>query len=239
MQTKFSTIGGRHLHLDGARNKFLIFLLVGVLRLFRFPTRFHYVKDFVAGRQREILPVEYQSHTPGVAEEELSFFTSTLLPDRTKTVKLVRLIYRLLSFLPGTVLEVEQIIAELDAGTKIWRTLHGKADDALTAYELGFPPGVTWQYEVHHGVNLSPGSKVDLVDLMAYCSDRGMNLGGWFVFLRSNEVALRSNSFTNSHDFVNQVERESDVIVEYFRSRGLEPTRQRCLVERVLLAVHA
>ena len=236
----FSEPGSRHFHLDGARNRWMVLMLVKVLRLFGLQTRFHYISQFVAGSQRKILPEVYQVHTPGVRREELEFFTTTTLPTRAAGVRLVKCLRFLFRWLPGAVIEVEQVVGDFNAWTKQWLKLHSEDEDIpFAASEIKFDPGETWRYEIHHAVNLPKDSQVDLENLMAYCEGHGMRMGGWFLFRRSAELCLRSNSFINAPDFQSQVEREAEIIAEYFTNHGLAIFGQWTLVEKVLLVWHS
>ncbi len=232
-------LGTAHIHIDGARNEQLIIDIVKRLEKDGHLGKINIVYDFIAGKQREILPETYQSHTPVLEEKEaLDFFSSNIVSDRNDAIKCINLINTMLEGITGTIIEMEQVVGWYDRNG--WKILpHEKHITSIFDSEVDVSPSPSLDFEVHHGFDLPKVGKPDvsLPLLLKYCEEKGCEFGGWFVFEKPDAWGYRSNSFygssTNGESLIDVVEREQDIIMSYLAEENIICS-PRTLIEKVI-----
>lgn len=189
-----------HLHIDGS----------GLLNWEEISTKlseWHFefktaeIKDWSAGPQRSIKPNIYSRHTPereGV--EDFSFLITAKLNSggRTNIDKIPELL-KVLSAYPGSVVEIEKEIGFIN--TKGALSFIDFTD--ITTNLISLPNFVVEQnlLEIHHQIDITnktgdtDTNPLDLKLLLELSREAEIEVGGWFLFKRSERWSYRSNSF--------------------------------------------
>src|SRR5260370_41342357 len=108
-------LGTMHLHMDGGGKADLVLNLVRELEAKGAGGKLTAVTRSVAVPQRKDQPTTYSSHTPGTGdEEELEYFSTSGMTDRIGTVGCLKDILPKLNDHPGSVVEVERVVATLE-----------------------------------------------------------------------------------------------------------------------------
>ena len=220
-------VGTAHIHIDGAKSVSLVIKILKILEKKGNPGKLSVVHDFIAGNQRELLPETYESHTPAIdGEEAYDFFSSTLVKDRNDAIGIINMVCKMLSHVPGVVVEMEQVCGWYENNK--WQWLQ-KSDwiKKIKPKEIAFPPSPSLPFEIHHGFNIAIDKKgpppISLDELMDFCRRNNIIVGGWFIFEKERLWAYRSNSFTYEKGLHGLVEREQKLLDNFLKQQGANP----------------
>ncbi len=230
----FSRIGTVHLHVDGAHDFALARQAVQTLEAGGAPGKLTRITKFIAGPQRTEQPEVYGAHSPGTVGEEFEYFSTTLIRDRAEAVSATRQVLPMIAESPGTIVELERVIATIDTDGR-WERLAEKGLEPVDGHEVGFATATRLPIEIHHAIDAgsntpAPLTLKDLLELSRRCS---MNVGGWFLFEKPGQCSYRSNEFSESQDVRQYVELQHAALTAALRGRGANCT-VRTLVEQVL-----
>ncbi len=222
----FNSLGSAHVHIDGSQNPELILRIIKELDAQGNVGKLNVVYDFISGRQREILPETYKSHTPLLEDKEtLDFFSTNIVKDRLDAIKIINFINDLVKNTPGIIIELEQLVGLLHVSerqcclgytTSQW-VLPEDYIQPITSTEVLCTPRQTEAFEIHHGFTTQISEKplIPLDVLNAFCDKNGIIVGGWFIFKKEDGWAYRSNSFTNGAKLFYQVEHEQSLLLSF------------------------
>lgn len=215
----FRRPGSLHIHVDGVHEIFTMAPLLENLRAMGFPSRAHRVLDWVQGKERSLMPEVYEQHTPVFnGKEEFNFFSTTLLHTRDDISRVLPFLQAQLRNFPGTILEYEQVIGEMDTKGN-WRKAEANGKDAAED-----APHI----EIHHAIDIGADEKPrGVLPELETLEQLPFPVGGWFRFKKGDTAAYRSNSFSTPSQYQDRVEREREALLR------LE-IPVRTLVEKVL-----
>lgn len=239
----FTEIDSIHVHVDGGVAGQLVRSVVDRLNDDGFPSKITFIKNAIAGPQRQDLPPTYQSHTPGTDDrEELEYFSTTIFPDHSIASKELRSLLADLSAQNGIVIEAERVIGILDENTR-WSVISVREFPVFHSGDVGFQRGNTLPIEVHLSCDIPKGLRwqekppLDLEILRDYCAQIGIRIGGWFLFEEADTWAFRSNMFMEAHISKEVLRRQRDEFAEILESKAAElgfEYHVRTLVEQSL-----
>ncbi|MDP2625202.1 MAG: hypothetical protein Q8P27_03380 [Candidatus Peregrinibacteria bacterium] len=201
------TLGKTHVHVDGPRGvapRIKSFIDEAILIGLR--SRYSLVSPSIKGIQWGASGFEdmYRVHTPGQEgldePSEFGGFSTTEVLDRDEVDLLIGLIRHQLSGVEGIVIEMEQTVAEIDAGGH-WNAV---PEDQIQLPSL-FPTeeeGTGPDIEIHHTIKI-PKSDIGrdsplpfLGRLSGLLSGSSIEWGQWFPFDSGDDWAFTSNAFT-------------------------------------------
>ena len=230
---RFREVNALHVHVDGGGRYDWVLGLVRGLEAQGSPGKLNAVSKAISGPQRAQQPETYQSHTPGGQQEDLEYFSTTLLANRAAAIGVLRYILPALVAHPGGVVEVERVVASFEKD----RQLLADFDDVLPIQgtEVGFETNFTLDFEVHHGIDLDMQSApVTLAEILRETHSRGIVVGGWFQFEKQPGIcSYRSNSFWKADGLIEHVQTERQALTDYLRTTT-SPWRFWTIIERVL-----
>ena len=238
-QGVFDSIGAIHMHVDGVWGLW-VWVLCWMLKLFGY-TELNKVVAFVDGPQRKALPETYQAHTPAQdGAERLEMFTTTLVRNRKNAIRLLNFVGRVLRWVSGAIVELEQTVGWVDNGGWKWIESFNEVVP-LRQSEVRVKLQASEKYEVHHGFdypksNATPQQLADLIQ--TYCDQYEMSYGGWFVFERPDYWSCWSNGFFPAEWLPERVESQRILLKEFLKREGLNGDLAT-LVERVLAISHS
>jgi len=219
---------------DGAKDYELVMKLVRIMEVAN-PGKFNHVYDFIAGQQRKILPETYQSHTPALdGQEALDFFSTTLVRDRNDAIRLVNLIMKSLTHIPGIIIELEQVRGLYNGSG--WQEIDAsQLMKPIIKKEIKYAPSPSLPIEIHHQFDIPKDgvAPVSLYQLLQYCEAHRIMVGGWFVFEKEHHWAYRSNSFADEKTYKKIIEREYLAIDRYLKNKRYD-IQLRTLVKAVV-----
>jgi hypothetical protein len=173
----------------------------------------------VAGPQRKEQPATYASHTPGIQDEELEYFSTSELTDRTMAVSFLGSLLPKLSAHPGAVVEVERVVATVQ--DMQWAQVPVAEMAPIEGMEVGFHKNPSLPLECHHAINIRAESEpLSLDDLLQDTAKLGIVVGGWFNFAKEDVWSYRSNSFWSAERLRDQVLKECELLHRYVQERG-------------------
>jgi hypothetical protein len=228
-----------HLHIDGS-GRLNWKEITTKLSDWHFEFKTAEIRDCSAGPQRSIKPDIYGRHTPerqGV--EDFSFLiTAKLNTGEKSNIDKIPELLKLLSAYPGSVVEIEKEVGFINT-----KALSFIDFTDLTANPISLPNFVVEQnlLEVHHQIDIpneigdTDTSPLDFKLLLELSREAEMEVGGWFLFERSERWSYRSNSFlqleTLDHynEFLRQYKSFNKLLHKVAPS-----ARHRMLVEQVL-----
>jgi hypothetical protein len=233
-------MGTAHVHIDGANSQELVLGIVKQLARRGNLGKMNYVVDFVAGPQRLAEKETYAAHTPGAVEEELDFFSSTLVHDRRDAIAVINSIARSLRDTRGVIIELEQVAGWADRGCWQDEISPEQKMEPIRQGETLLAPKSSLPFEIHHGFDVKKSKSkpmVSLPKLLRFCRRHDMSVGGWFVFDKGTHWAYRSNAFCRERGLIGLVEKQNQLLNEFLGEVGADAS-VRTLVERTLGIFH-
>ncbi|WP_437655780.1 CHAT domain-containing protein [Sorangium sp. So ce1182] len=194
----FRRIGTMHLHIDGGTALPLIEAWAQRFNEREIPTKITRVSRFSRGPQRDELKDTYEIHTPGVNQESLEYFTTSLLDDDKHDIAtLVEETLAEIENIKGIVVELERVVAVVSDDAEGSDSSHLKGLQGAVRFDTR---KTSFRVEIHYMVDISKGADdkrepLSLGAIVKICNDNGIDIGGWFLFERSDIWAYRSNSF--------------------------------------------
>lgn len=194
----FNIMGTAHVHIDGAQDENLILSVVKNLEGKGNPGKLNYVYDSIVGPQRKELPEIYESHTPVLlGKEALDFFSTNLVKSREDGIEIINSLFPILQSTPGLIVEMEQVVGWY---REIWGDFSAeelslpKYIPLIKSSDVLFAPKPTLSYEIHHGFEeLKNGPpSIGLKDLLQFCEENKIMIGGWFTFANAKLIGLRT-----------------------------------------------
>jgi ABC-type amino acid transport substrate-binding protein len=244
----FRRLGNLHLHVDGGRQHHLIARVVKQLEQQGAPGKIEHVRASIDGPQRSdpTLVGTYMSHTPGgIGAERFECFSTSHLLNREHAIEKALAALMATAKVEGLVVELEQVVACIDADGRWSELQKGEEVPALGPHDA-IPPAETRPYEVHHGfeipMNGGSGPPLTLEELRDATSQAGIPTGGWFFFAPEGDVwSYRSNGFFEATGLVSEVKQQNKKLRECLRTRLQDYLKKRgtkvkvwTVVERVL-----
>jgi hypothetical protein len=243
-----SRIDSIHVHVDGGGTKAAVEKIVDSLRAEGFAGTTTSIIARAGGPQRTDDPfiTTYDNHTPGEGKEALEFFSTTLLADNLDGLSSVtvplRKILTMLSSEPGIgkgiVVEVERVIGKGEAEIQ-WTT--NEIDESLDirSPDVGFmrkkgtaPVEIHYAFEIPKSGEWKDKHPIDLQELTTLCRDKGIRIGGWFLFEEDDQWSYRSNQFA-WFDKKGIAHSQREKLAEVLLDLGFE-SKPRSLVEQIL-----
>ena len=225
----FRKVGTVHLHIDGGGSENLIPKIEEiVIRLDKkgFPGKVNKIIKAVEGpqrRDRDYLHT-YGSHTPGVSlQEQFEFFSTTGFGDRQKVEKdmidSIREILNEFQNVHGIVVETERVIATIGEKNE-WEDASPLLIASIDEEEVGYKRSYTAPIEIHHAFDLETGSQppFEIDNILQDTTQRGIRVGGWFLFDRGDAWSYRSNLFAEYDDFKEIAQEYHVRLSEYLRT---------------------
>lgn len=231
----FSALGSLHLHIDGGKQARLAKSVVAQLVKEGEATKVQAVLGAVGGPQRQQLVETYSTRSAGrVAEETFESFSSVSLRSRDHAIETVKRILPNVKNDIGIVLDVERVVATVDA-KQGWKQIEFYELDGFRGGEIDFTCSYTQPFEIHHLIDIYDAEEnpFDLETLMRDSISMGINLGGWFQFSKTGRAAYRSNAFSQAYQLKSKVMMQHELLSVYLENSGLN-YRLRSTVERVL-----
>ncbi len=255
-----SAIGSVHIHIDGGADQDIAREIVSLIDPNGERSELVHIVDFKGGPQRAREPQLYATHTPTRGQAEaLSFFSTTVLHDGHGLAELdIAIIEDAVAVVlgglssrlaeagdrapGGVVVEVERPIGLVpDSGEANWPMLPSmkKALGPAFLYRklthlLGRAVDV---YETHISVDLpyhgDAKPPITLDDLLHIAKSSNIELGGWFLFLKEDSWAYRSNMFSFKLDRGEAI-RAQKVFKDELAKIGHTQSTVRVLVEESL-----
>jgi hypothetical protein len=249
-----SRIDSIHVHVDGGGDPRPVEEIVERLKNEGFVGTTTKIIGRAEGPQREderFVPT-YEIHTPGPeGNEVLEFFSTTLLAENLKgwpsIAEPMRKILTMLSeqqdsMQEGIVVEVERVIGK---GEEEIGWTESDIDDSyeIQPTDVGFVRRGTAPIEIHYAFDVPKKGRwtdtkpIELSELTQGCRDLGIRIGGWFLFVESDDMwSYRSNQFTifeKKGIAQDQRAKLQDYLERTGRQRGFE-SKPRALVEQIL-----
>ena len=231
----FSALGSLHLHIDGGKQARLAKSIAAQLAKEGEFTKVQAVLGAVAGPQRQQLVETYSTRTAGSASEEATeFFSSVSLRSREHAIETVKRILPNVKNDIGIVLDVERVVATVDA-KQGWKQIEFYELDGVAAGEIDFSCSYSQPFEIHHLIDIhdTEDNPIALENLMRDSISMGINLGGWYQFSKPGRAAYRSNAFSQAYQLKSKVMMQHNLLSVYLENSGFN-YRLRTVVERVL-----
>jgi hypothetical protein len=179
---------------------------------------------------------DYREHTPELGEGRDTFaaYLTALLPTeddsalaitkRCEEVKrFVRSEYTLPAEAGDVVVEVERVACVLRESTAF---LAEPARMAIPEDRAKAP------FEVHHFADIAAGAAT-FSQWVSACDERGVSVGGWFQFDKSEQTAFRSLRFAKAIDLFELAD-EAEKVRDVATSLAGGEARTECLVEQII-----
>ncbi len=232
----FSTLGVIHDHFDGTGDpdRISTALLQPLSKKGNW-SKINYVEEFIAGPERALLPLVYQSHTPKIAgEETIDFFTTTSHNDRADVVNFLNsLLFANFTRHAVGMIECEQVIGVLKHGQEEWLP-NKKRIAIIRPEEVNLIPSRTLSNEIHWGFNISKNMfRLSLNHLGEYLTMHKVMFGGLFLFDRGDSWGIRSNAFHDEKGLRERVLKEQKVFQTFLKSEGIT-AELRGVIEKII-----
>lgn len=220
-----SALGSIHVHVDGGEDEQLARQSVQIIDPSWSRSEIATIVQFAHGPQRASRKDLYLEHTPVKGEEEsLHFFSTTVLyeggvdPNNCELAEIedkVRLILgEICAHLRGDqrdegkiVVEAERVVGVVEADGKSHWTLSPSLPAAFASnftFVKKYASAVNTLYEVHFSVDIPQEDRAEpplqLLTLVRICAQLGIQVGGWFIFAKTDKWAYRSNMFLDHLD---------------------------------------